>query len=161
MKKFLALVLVTVLTLSLSANVFAAENEENILPENAETHTIEMTIEPGEEYGIMPCIWDEYDGILPGHVSYQYSSSFYVPDRNLGFTVTATNNSSPIEFLVQIYYSTNTGLIFSGKSGLFVSNGVAQKSEDFDLSYSGRTCLFCINNPGTTTLTVHIEYYSW
>lgn len=156
MKRFLAIILVAVLTLSLSANVFAAENGENIQPENAKTHTIEMTIEPGEEYGIMPCMWDTKNETVSSTFTTDY---FTVDSPFFAYESYATNTSGgsasgtyKVEFL---------GSIGNVISSIEVPiNGVTYK-DDWIPVHINNSYRFKLYNYSNTTIKIHLTYYSF
>lgn len=156
MKKFLALVLVTVLTLSLSANVFAAENGENIQPENAKTHTIEMTIEPGEEYGIMPCMWDTKNETVSSTFTTDY---FTVDSPFFAYETSATSQTGgSASGTYRVEFMTKSGGVIS--SVQMSINGVTHKEDWIPVDVNGQY-KFKLYNFSNTTIIISLTYYSF
>jgi hypothetical protein len=162
-KKFCALFLAILMTLSIASTAMAAETETGI-PENATRHTIELTVSPdgtieGDTDGISPFIWNQENHTVSGNKT--YTQQFTVPERYFAYEVRATNTSGnaisgtyKVELLLAATFST-----FASCSQNV--NGSTYKVDHIDLRTSNRTCLFCITNYAGVPINVTITYYSW
>jgi len=157
-----ALVMVFATLLCIPVTAMASE-PENTIPENATRHTIEITVEPGEEvndeFGVMPLMWDqESHSLNPGTVT--YTSQFTVDGRYFAYEMSATatdGSAASGSYGVQLLYHVTAGL--NGMSG--TPNGTTYKKDWIDLGDIRDSLLFSIHNNSTVPLTVHITYYSW
>lgn len=157
LKKMLSFVLAIVLVFGANlTTAFAAEPEDTA--NEPVRHTIDVVVDPGEDAGIMPLIYDNKDiGMIPnGTVT---TSSFTVPERYMAVEVTITDsngNASNAECSITLY-SNNS----SRSGGSFVANGVMEKIDWVDLKSSNTSCYFKLTNHSNTALRVNLVYYSW
>lgn len=155
MKKFLALVLVTVLTLSLSANVFAAENGDIECNEEFVVHSINLEIEPGGISEISPYMYGEHPASEFANV--QYSVKFPVAENRFAFETSGTSSGAG-NFITELcVYSSTFPSIASLSNTL---NSGYKKLDNIPIT-PNREYIFRITNYSTSPISVHIKYYSW
>lgn len=166
-RKIVALFLAMILAIgNLSITAFASETgSENTIPENAERHTIEVTLEPGEnldgtnESGIAPYMWgQESHNVSTGYIT--YTERFYVPERYFAFEMSATDTSGNAvsrNYTVQLLLQQGLSTIASITG---TANGTVYKTDWIDLS-ANQYYLFAIHNSSGTALTITLTYYSW
>ena len=163
-KKLISLFLAIVMAMSFAVTAMAAEPDSEI-PENAISHTIELTVAPGEtitggdESGVAPFIWNQIGHTVSGDKT--YTQQFTVPERYFAYEVRATNSSGSAingTYKVDLLLAVN----FVAKASTCQSiNGVTYKVDHIDLSNTNQRCLFCITNYATVPISVTITYYSW
>lgn len=163
-KKLISLFLAIVMAMSFAVTAMAAEPDSEI-PENAISHTIELTVAPGEtitgddEDGVAPFIWNQIGHTVSGDKT--YTQQFTVPERYFAYEVRATNtsgNSINATYKVDLLMASNFAIKASTCRAV---NGVTYKVDNIDLSNTNQRCLFCITNYATVPISVTITYYSW
>lgn len=157
LKKMLSFVLAIVLVFGANlTTAFAAEPGDTVT--EPVRHTIEVVVEPGEEAGIMPLMWDD-DNIGVTRNTTVTTASFTVPERYMAFEATVTDsngNACSAECSITLYSNS------SAKSGgSFSANGIMDKIDWIDLRATNTSCYFKITNTSNTALRVHLVYYSW
>lgn len=146
MKKFLALVLVTVLTLSLSANVFAAENEESVQFQEVSARS-EVTTLIYNTYNTSPS--------ATTYISVRFPYRYCVIKAKSN----AANGNSNIVVGIDLLKSnlTSTQNFFS-----LVTNNSLVSSEDYiDVNPNELYYIAITNSSNSSSISTHIECYSW
>ncbi len=162
-KKLFALLLTLVMCIAFSATAFAeASASPDISDPTAaiEKHTIEVTVEPGEEItddGIMPLIWGEtYPGVI--YHGSANTPNFYVSEKYFAYEVTAIGNNGKIvtsgTFAVALMRNTSVKASMTGDP-----NGSTYKHDWISME-PGTYHFKAINNTDDI-LNFHIVYYSW
>ena len=162
-KKLIAVFLAIIMVLSLSMPVMASETESTI-PEHATRHTIEVTLEPGEDLAnneAAPYIWGNpsYGNIGAGTVT--YTPQMNIPDRYFAFesyALDANGNATSGSYGVTLMIA--AAISVAGFSG-DVDGSV--KKVDW-ITISDTTCSdyhFKIANNTSSTIVVYLTYYSW
>ena len=154
-KKLVALLMALVLVMGFSTTAFAAETEENTIPEHATKHTIEMTVEPGES--VAPYIWGS-NTFTPPVGGATYTAQFNIPDRYFAYECSAigTNgNTVPGNYCVALLESYEI-TIASLTKGV---DGNTYKADWITVDPGNH--LFQIINFTGSNITVSITYYSW
>ena len=164
--KLVALLLGITVMLNIPVSAMAAEPETSI-PANATCHTIEITLEPGEELpdsdntGIMPRIWDDKNYPNLGGGSVTYTPQMNIPDRYFAFecsAIGANGNTVPGLYSVALVRS---GIAAIASQTNYV-DGITYKLDWIDIdNTSASDYHFRIVNNTASTITVHITYYSW
>lgn len=158
-KKVISLVLALMMVFSITCTTaFAAEDNDHLMPEGLIGNTIAVTVEPGEDAGIMPLIWDQkYPAV--GNVPTN-TSEFTVPDRYFAYECVATNRetggTADGSAIIELYQY--DGQIDS--LGIPI-DGESYKADWIDLHGSDTTCHFKIRNTSDDIINVLITYYSW
>lgn len=160
--KVVALFLAMVLAFgSFSISAFAAETEgESSIPEYATKHTIELTVDSGEELDASTWIWGEDTYTSPVN-AVTYTPNFVVPDRYFGFEFSGTDTSGNAvsgTYEVSLLFWETLSRVASSTA---TANGLTKKVDNIDLSDTNYKYLFRINNYTGVTLSVTITYYSW
>lgn len=157
LKKMLSFVLAIVLVFGANlTTAFAAEPGDTVT--EPVRHTIEVVVEPGEEAGIMPLIWDEKYVGMPIN-STATTASFTIPERYMAFEATVTDsngNACNAECSITLYCNSEPKA-----GGSFEANNKSEKIDNIDLRVTNSSCYFKITNASNTALRVHIVYYSW
>lgn len=167
MKKFLAILLSTVMTLCFSSAAFAAEGDP--IPEGLEKHVIELAVAPGEttidpstlisgEDAIAPCIWGDPSMSIIDHYSAN-TSSFYVSDKYFAYEMEAIPSNGVATsqgYCVELKY-VNAGTIAS-MSG--EADGSNYKLDWITINVDGNY-YFRVTNDTDYVLNVYLTYYSW
>ena len=164
MKKFISLLLVTLMLTSFTINAMASENGNSDIPENAVCHTIELVVSPGEtvevdDDGIAPFIWNQEHHTVSGNKT--YTQQFNVPDRYFAYEMMATDaNGNAIngQYSVDLLYALTFSVYASCTKP---ANGNTYKVDHIDLYASNERVLFCITNFTGVPISVNITYYSW
>lgn len=162
-KKFVALFLAIIMATSFATTAMAAEPDSEI-PENATSHTIELTVNPdgtveGGEDGISPFIWNQENHIVSGNKT--YTQQFNVPERYFAYEMRATDtNGNAVNgyYMVDLLDAQSFCVIASNSKPV---NGVTDKVDHIDLYASNERVLFCITNVAGVPISVTITYYSW
>ena len=163
-KKLISLFLAIVMAMSFAVTAMAAEPDSEI-PENAISHTIELTVAPGEtitggdESGVAPFIWNQIGHTVSGDKT--YTQQFTVPERFFAYEMRATNTSGQAlsgTYQVQLLHAVSFSAYASATK---VANGTTFKMDHIDLGSSNVRCLFCISNYTGVPISVTITYYSW
>lgn len=157
LKKMLSFVLAIVLVFGANlTTAFAAEPGDTVT--EPVRHTIEVVVEPGEEAGIMPLMWDD-DNIGVTRNTTVTTESFTVPERYMAFEATVTDSNGN---------ACNTNCTVSIYSNSFVraaisvnADGIMTKKDWVDLKSTNTSCYFKIANASNTALRVYLVYYSW
>lgn len=157
-KKMLSFVLAMVLILVANTST-AFATESDYTSREPIKHTIELTVEPGEEdNGIMPLDYDEYDSIVLKGITHT-TDKFYVEERYMAFEAYATDiTGNSVDDKVRIEFRDwfSDGLL--GAINLPI-DGISKKLDWID---GGRGWYyFSISNSTNYHLSVHITYYSW
>jgi hypothetical protein len=154
-KKLVALLMAFVLVMGFSTTAFAAETEENTIPEHATKHTIEMTVEPGES--VAPYIWGN-NTFTPPVGGVTYSAKFNIPDRYFAYECSAIGTNGNV-----INSTCSVALLISYDAPItnipIPIDGNTYKNDWIDLN-PGSYMFKIINNSGSP-ISVTITYYSW
>ena len=163
-RKLVALFLAMVMATSFATTALATETESEI-PENATSHTIELTVAPdgtvegNDDNGVAPFIWNQENHTVSGDKT--YTMQFNVPERYFAYEVCATDTSGnaisgryKVELLMAITFSLKASCSQN-------VDGITYKVDNIDLSSSNQRCLFCISNYAGVPISVRITYYSW
>ena len=165
--KFVAIVLVVATLFCIPVPVMASETENDI-PENATRHTIEITVEPGEEVsdgntsdGASPYIWgnNSYPNLWANSTT--YTPQFNIPDRNFAYETSATTSNGGT-----LSASYSVSLVRSGNLDIAgMTNSIDGQTYKLDWITISNTSVsdyqFQIINYSTSTIVVTITYYSW
>ena len=149
MKKFLAIILVTVLTLSLSANVFAAENGDSSRSSDIEVHTIIVNTD-SEEIDLYTT--SDYKVEWNNLIGTGYSDSFFVTGRNFSFTAFASGNSSGT-FTVELLRGSSTVARYSNNINTIQATHQITIEPNHDYQFK-------VTNNSTSSINVTI-FFSW
>ncbi len=160
MKKIFALVLTLSMLLCCNTVIYAVEDTSTAIPADATKHTIEVSLEPGEDWDatVAPRIWGDPSASLIDHHSV-YTSSFYVSDRYFAYEMEALPGSGvPTDqgYTVALQY-TSGGTIASATG---CADGSIYKVDWIDI-YVDSNYRFHITNSTDYGITVYITYYSW
>lgn len=159
-KKVLSLVLALTMVFTITCTTaFAAGSDDHPMPEGLVGTTIELSLDPNEDAGIMPLIWDQkYPAV--GNVPTN-TSEFLVPDRYFAYECCATfRNGEPV------LSGTSCTVDLMESLGIVASktvpiDGDTYKMDWVDLEASNSTLHFKIYNPTSSCINVLITYYSW
>jgi len=132
----------------------AAESNEHSMPDGLVGTTIEVTVEPDEDLGIMPLIWGQ-DKPSVGSNSSVDTNPFTVPERYFAFECSATGSSSGN---YSVALKQGSGTIASANKAV---NGETTKIDWIDLKSSNNTCYFRVSNGTSSSISVILTYYSW
>lgn len=157
MKKMFSFVLALALMLSVNASYAFAAEPEDPATEPVE-HTIEIFVEPYENVGIRPYIWDQRNVGMPSGTT-ATTPSFTVPERYMAFEASATDvngNGPGVSYTVNLYSNS----VFKA-GGNFTATGNFEKIDWIDLEASNTSCYFKVSNYSGVGLIVTIKYYSW
>ncbi len=160
MKKFLSILLTTALCLSMSTNVFAANNvaadtagnEVSEIPTGAVKHTVTVTLDPHEETDIMPLMWDQVTD--ESTKQRLYLVPFKIPDRYFAYEMEATGASG--NYAVSLMFD-STATVASQTGGV---NEGSYKIDWIEV-IPGYTYQFMVTNSTGGTIAIKITYYSW
>ena len=163
-KKLIALFLAMVMAMSFAVTAMAAESDSGI-PENATSHTIELTVAPGEtiidgeDDGVAPFIWGSNSYNPPANGA-TYTAQFTIPDRYFAYEVSAIgSNGNAVNGICSVYLLLSNAQ--TSIAGLNVNiNGTVGKMDWIDVD-AGTRHLFKIVNGSSSSITVNITYYSW
>lgn len=157
LKKMLSFVLAIVLVFGANlTTAFAAEPGDTVT--EPVRHTIEVVVEPGEEAGIMPLMWDNKSIGVTTNTTVT-TPSFIVPERYMALEVKATdNNYNPTNTNFSVTLLCNSSVKFTQS---FTANGETDKVDWVDLRATNTSCYFEITNNTNTSLRVTLTYYSW
>lgn len=159
-KKLFAL-LTLILCMSFSATAFAEESVSSDISNptaEVEKHTIEVTLEPGSEDGIMPLIWDNPSISVMNGGTFDLPS-FYVSDKYFAYEATVTGPNG--EVITQGKFA--VALLTSGgglKASMSGSPDGSTYKQDWITMESG-TYYFRLYNNSPAILKFQITYYSW
>ena len=152
------MVLALALAFSFSTVAFAAE--ESGIPENATRHTIELTVEPGEN-DIAPYIWGQGTYNPPSN-GVTYTPFMNIPQRYFAFECSALTTSGAScsgYYVVGLVRNVNTPIFVSEN---FSINGVVNKCDWITIPNTNATDYqFKIVNATNERLNVSLTYYSW
>lgn len=159
MKKFKSIFALTLaLILCFSTVAFASEDTAAGIPEYATKHTLEITLNPEDEYSVAPCIWGDPSVTMIDNHTVDLSS-FYVSDRYFAFEmegIPASGTPTSQGYSVALRYSgASTVASMSGNA-----DGSNYKKDWITLPASGNY-YFRVTNATNYVLTVSITYYSW
>ena len=160
MKKFKSIFALTLaLILCFSTVAFASEDTAAGIPEYATKHTLEITLNPEDEYSVAPCIWGDPSVSMIDHHTVN-TSSFYVSDRYFAYEMEAIPASG-----VATSQGYTVSLVYSGANAVKASmsgnaDGGLYKKDWITISTDGNY-YFRITNNTDYVLNVYITYYSW
>lgn len=157
MKKMLSLVLAIALIFVVNTNTAFASEPDDSTGEPVK-HTIEISIEPNEEAGIMPLRYDEYNPeILRGNTI--KTDQFYVTERYMAFEAYALGTDGNVvdgEVIIELRRYVSEGLVADMNLSI---DGVTDKNDWID---GGRGFYyFSMYNSTNSHIKLHLTYYSW
>lgn len=153
-KRFISLLLVIVLSMTLSVSAFAAESET---PTNSELekHTIEFVLDPessSDDNSITPYIWGE----KVFNTNDSYTTTF--PERYLGFEYVATDiNGNPCSTQYNISLTYYGSIIIKNTD---YANGEWHKEDWIEVNVN-RPYTFTFSTAGNVPLKLTLTYYTW
>lgn len=157
LKKIFAMVLALALAFSFSTVAFAAE--ESGIPENATRHTIEITVEPGEN-DIAPYIWGQgaYNPPVNGAT---YTPMMNIPQRYFAFEAIATTiNGGTTSGTYSVIFVRNVSALIASLEGNV--DGQMYKKDWITISdTSANDYHFKLINQTGVPIKVNLTYYSW
>ncbi len=159
-KKVLCLVLTLVMVFSITCTTaFADDSGDNHeMPEGLIGTTIEVSVAPGDDAGIMPLIWDQKDVAVGNVVTNTYS--FVVPERYFAYECVARDRETGEAVNGSCKVELKEGSLIHATLDIDI-NGKTHKEDWIDLQGSDSTCYFRITNYSDAIINVLITYYSW
>ena len=154
-KKLVALLMAFVLVMGFSTTAFAAETEENTIPEHATKHTIEMTVEPGET--VAPYIWGS-NTFTPPAGGVTYTAQFNIPERYFAYECSAIGSNGSV-INANCYVALLAGYDAPIANLPVPINGTTIKKDWITVDPGNHQ--FRIMNDTSYAITVTITYYSW
>lgn len=157
-KRFISLLLVIVLSMTLSVSAFAAESET---PTNSELekHTIEFVLDPessSDDNSITPYIWGEEDYDVNNVC---YTVPFTIPNPNFAYEVIGYNEyMQPCNVSFTVSLTTELNSLVSSLP--VIANGSRHKQDWVSVSPNSKY-KFKITNNTNIKLHIIITYYSW
>ncbi len=157
MKKFISLLAVLTLCISMATTAFATDGKDS---SEIEKTTVTYEIEPGTELvtkpgeSVDPCIWGQETHEPTAKV--RYTTPFTIPDRYFAYEMTATSGNPAGEYAVALMDRYNT--VTTSRTN--IANGSTLKNDWITVD-AGEAYQFRITNFTGSNLKVTLTYYSW